>query len=74
MMTQRMKTLLTGLTLLTTLAALGITAAALDRQAGDLVEAPRFEVDPMWHKPLPNGWVITSATTARWSPGTDTTR
>ena len=58
MMTQRMKTWLTGLTLVTTLVALGITAGALDRQAGDLVEAPRFEVDPMWPKPLPNGWVL----------------
>jgi hypothetical protein len=58
MMTQRMKTWLTGLTLVATLAALGITAGALDRQAGDLVEAPRFEVDPMWPKPMPNGWVL----------------
>jgi hypothetical protein len=60
MMTQRMKTWLTGLTLVTTLGALGITAAALDRQATDLVEAPRFEVDPMWPKPLPNHWVLGS--------------
>src|SRR5580693_1866040 len=24
------------------------------------VQAPRFEVDPMWPKPLPNHWVIGS--------------
>lgn len=30
-------------------------AAALERQA---VMAPAFEVDPLWPKPLPNGWVL----------------
>jgi DNA-binding beta-propeller fold protein YncE len=42
------------------LAALGLTARALDRvaQAGGTVQAPRFEVDPMWPKPLPNGWLM----------------
>lgn len=32
--------------------------ASLERQA---VQAPVFEVDPFWPKPLPNGWVIGSA-------------
>ena len=31
------------------------TAAA---QAKGGVQAPRFEVDPMWPKPLPNHWVL----------------
>src|SRR5712691_4538213 len=31
------------------------TAAA---QATGGVQAPRFEVDPMWPKPLPNHWVL----------------
>ncbi len=31
--------------------------ASLDSQA---VQAPAFEVDPFWPKPLPNGWVIGS--------------
>jgi hypothetical protein len=54
-----MKTLLIGATFLTALVGLNLTAGALDRQAqGDLVEAPRFEVDPMWPKPLPNGWLL----------------
>lgn len=29
--------------------------------ASDTVESPRFEVDPMWPKPLPNHWVIGNA-------------
>jgi len=34
---------------------------ALDRMAGvkaAAVTAPRFEVDPMWPKPLPNHWIL----------------
>jgi DNA-binding beta-propeller fold protein YncE len=38
---------------------LGLTQAALsaatDRQT---VQAPRFEVDPLWPRPLPNHWVL----------------
>src|ERR1044072_8003375 len=40
---------------------LAITAAILQHRAGVEaagVQAPRFEVDPMWPKPLPNHWVI----------------
>jgi len=43
------------------LAALGTATAVLDRRAlaaGAGVQAPRFEVDPMWPKPLPNHWVL----------------
>jgi len=40
-------------------AALGIGQAALDAAASQqTVEAPRFEVDPLWPKPLPNHWVL----------------
>jgi hypothetical protein len=35
-------------------AGTGGTAAAADRMA------PRFEVDPLWPKPLPNGWILGS--------------
>ena len=39
--------------------ALGLSARALDQAAKtDTVEAPRFEVDPAWPKPLPNNWMI----------------
>src|SRR3954453_17621772 len=45
------------------IAGLAIGAAVLDRHsrasaAG--VMAPRFEVDPMWPKPLPNHWLVGS--------------
>jgi hypothetical protein len=58
---QRSATIVAAL-VLTSIAVLGFSARALD-QAGkaDLVTAPRFEVDPMWPKPLPNGWVIGQA-------------
>jgi DNA-binding beta-propeller fold protein YncE len=49
-----------GAAFLVLLAALGIGQAALDRVAaeGKSVQAPRFEVDPMWPKPLPNHWLL----------------
>src|SRR5712691_1562264 len=37
---------------------LGVSSRVLDRKAeAATVQAPRFEVDPMWPKPLPNHWV-----------------
>ncbi len=49
-----------GAAFLVLLCALGIGQAALDRVAaeGKSVQAPRFEVDPMWPKPLPNHWLL----------------
>jgi DNA-binding beta-propeller fold protein YncE len=44
--------------------ALGMASIVLDRVArvkAAAVMAPRFEVDPMWPKPLPNHWVIGNA-------------
>jgi len=44
--------------------ALGIGSALLSRRAvvhADTVKAPRFEVDPLWPKPLPNHWIIGNA-------------
>src|SRR2546425_7989107 len=42
------------------LAVLGCTQALLDRQAdqAEVVQAPVFEVDPLWPKPLPNHWLL----------------
>jgi len=42
------------------LTALGIAERALDRSvvAQGTLQAPRFEVDPFWPKPLPNNWVM----------------
>src|SRR5713101_5392094 len=46
---------------LTAIAALAVGSSILQRRAvveAAGVQAPRFEVDPMWPKPLPNHWVI----------------
>src|SRR5437773_6110104 len=53
---------LIGAGLVTLLAALGAGQYALDRtvaaQAKAAVQAPRFAVDPLWPKPLPNHWLL----------------
>ena len=49
-----------GSSFLTILIVIGIAAAILTRKAtveAAAVQAPRFEVDPMWPKPLPNHWI-----------------
>src|SRR5213594_4226661 len=44
------------------LIAFGVAARVLqktaDAQSKGAVMAPRFEVDPMWPRPLPNGWYL----------------
>ena len=57
---ERTRTFLVGGTFLSVLVALGLTQAALERAAAQQggIEAPRFEVDPFWPKPLPNHWVL----------------
>src|SRR5580692_3551118 len=43
------------------IALLGIASAMLERRAvvhAAGVVAPRFEVDPLWPKPLPNHWIL----------------
>src|ERR1041384_6654800 len=49
----------------TLISALFIGQLAVERsvaaQAKSGVQAPRFEVDPMWPKPLPNHWLLGSA-------------
>jgi 6-phosphogluconolactonase (cycloisomerase 2 family) len=48
-----------GTGLAAAITGLGVGQAALDSQASpQTVEAPRFEVDPLWPKPLPNGWLL----------------
>ena len=53
-----------GGTLLALAAAAAAGAAVLDataaQAASQAVQAPRFEVDPYWPKPLPNHWVLGS--------------
>ena len=50
-----------GTFLLVVLVMLGIASSVLDRRAAVEaagVQAPTFEVDPLWPKPLPNHWLI----------------
>jgi DNA-binding beta-propeller fold protein YncE len=58
----RKPSLYPGATLLALLVALGIGQARLDAvaaaQAGSAVQAPVFEVDPFWPRPLPNHWLL----------------
>lgn len=52
-----------GAAFLAFLIALGAGSTLLQKRAvveASGVQAPRFEVDPMWPKPLPNHWVIGS--------------
>jgi len=57
---KRTRIFLVGGTFLIVLVALGLTQAALERAAAQQgsIEAPRFEVDPFWPKPMPNHWVL----------------
>jgi DNA-binding beta-propeller fold protein YncE len=57
-----------GATFLAVVAGLGLGSAWLEKRAaveaaggqgkGAAVQAPRFEVDPLWPKPLPNKWIL----------------
>lgn len=49
-----------AVTVVAAVAALGVAERALQQSvtAQATVEAPRFEVDPFWPKPLPNGWLM----------------
>jgi DNA-binding beta-propeller fold protein YncE len=51
-----------GLALAGLLVTLGVSQRMLEQrasaQAKGAVQAPRFEVDPMWPKPMPNHWVM----------------
>lgn len=46
--------------LLATLAVLGGLHATLQADDRQTVQAPRFEVDPLWPRPLPNHWLLGS--------------
>jgi DNA-binding beta-propeller fold protein YncE len=59
------RSLLVAAAFLTLLVALGVAQAFLGKmalaQSQTAVQAPRFEVDPFWPKPLPNHWVLGNA-------------
>jgi DNA-binding beta-propeller fold protein YncE len=54
--------LVIGAALAAILVALGCGQAVMQQRAeaatANVVEAPRFEVDPLWPKPLPNHWLL----------------
>ena len=57
-MTQR-RTLIIAGTLVAAIAVLGVGQRALEANAeAQGVQAPMFEVDPLWPKPLPNHWLL----------------
>ena len=68
----RKRNVCVGSALITVIAALGVGQAALEKtavaQSG--VQAPMFEVDPLWPKPLPNHWVLGS-TIGVWADAQD---
>jgi hypothetical protein len=60
---RRHRTYFIGSALLATLVVLGVAEWQLRQAAAaqDTVEAPRFEVDPLFPKPLPNDWLLGNA-------------
>jgi DNA-binding beta-propeller fold protein YncE len=58
------KSIFVGTGMIVGIVALALTSSAMVRSATDGVqagEAPMFEVDPLWPKPLPNHWILGSA-------------
>ena len=59
---QHKRTLMVGAAFVGVLGALGVAQSTFQKaaaaQAKGGAQAPRFEVDPMWPKPLPNHWVM----------------
>ena len=55
------RNLILGGTLALALAALGVGQAVLEAAASQAAQAPMFEVDPLWPKPLPNHWILGNA-------------
>jgi DNA-binding beta-propeller fold protein YncE len=53
------RNLWTGTAIVVGIVALGVGSRIADRAAEAAVtQAPRFEVDPFWPKPLPNKWIL----------------
>ena len=58
---KHVRSALLGLVLVGT-GLIGTKAVLQGATQGGTVQAPRFEVDPMWPKPMPNHWLLGSAT------------
>ena len=53
------RNLWTGTAIVVGIVALGVGSRLADRAAHAApTQAPRFEVDPLWPKPLPNHWIL----------------
>ena len=61
----RKRNLVVGVAFLAVFGVLAVSERALERsaaaQAKDMVQAPKFEVDPAFPKPLPNNWLLGQA-------------
>ena len=57
---RRNRSLMVGAGLVTLILALGVGQAVLEGTQSQAVQAPGFEVDPFWPKPLPNHWILGS--------------
>ncbi len=59
---KRKRNLFIGATFVALLVVLGVAESVVQKtaaaQARGAVMAPRFEVDPIWPKPFPNGWYL----------------
>jgi len=55
---KRNSKLYVGAAFVAILLALGAGQALLDSTSAQAKQAPRFEVDPFWPKPMPNNWVM----------------
>ena len=58
---EQKRNLYIGAAFVSILVALGACQALLESRAGapgPTVQAPMFEVDPLWPKPLPNHWLL----------------
>ena len=48
----------TGAAVVAVVATLGVVQGQLDKAAAQAKQAPRFEVDPYWPKPMPKNYVF----------------
>ena len=59
---KRTRNLFVGVGFVALLAVLAVGQTVLEKTAAAQskagVQAPRFEVDPLWPKPLPNHWIL----------------
>ena len=55
---KKTRTIYVGAAFVAILLALGVGQMVMDNVSAQAKQAPRFEVDPFWPKPMPNNWVL----------------